>query len=131
MAALIIGFLGGLICYFAVAVAKAKLGHDDSLDAFGVHGVGGTLGAILTGVFATRAVNDGFDGAPMGLLEGNVAQFVNNLLGALLTWVLATIATYTILKIVDATVGLRVDESAETKGLDVTQHGEESYGLEG
>jgi Amt family ammonium transporter len=70
MAALIIGFLGGLICYFAVAVAKAKLGYDDSLDAFGVHGVGGTLDAILTGVFATRAVNDGFDGAPMGLLEG-------------------------------------------------------------
>lgn len=130
MAALIIGFLGGLICYFAVAVVKAKLNYDDSLDAFGVHGVGGTLGAILTGVFATKAINDGFDGAPMGLLEGNMSQFVNNILGALLTWVLAAAATYIILKIVDATMGLRVDEADELEGLDLTQHGEEAY-LEG
>ena len=130
MAALIIGFLGGLGCYFAVAVVKAKLNYDDSLDAFGVHGVGGTLGAILTGVFATKAINDGFDGAPMGLLEGNMSQFVNNILGALLTWVLAAAATYIILKIVDATMGLRVDEADELEGLDLTQHGEEAY-LEG
>ena len=130
MAALIIGFLGGLVCYFAVAVVKAKLDYDDSLDAFGVHGVGGTLGAILTGVFATKAINDGFDGAPMGLLEGNMSQFVNNILGALLTWVLAAVATYIILKIVDATIGLRVDEADELEGLDLTQHGEEAY-LEG
>ena len=130
MAALIIGFLGGLVCYFAVAVVKAKLNYDDSLDAFGVHGVGGTLGAILTGVFATKAVNDGFDGAPMGLLDGNMSQFVNNILGALLTWVLAAVATFIILKIVDATVGLRVDEADELEGLDLTQHGEEAY-LEG
>ncbi len=130
MAALIIGFLGGLVCYFAVAVVKAKLNYDDSLDAFGVHGVGGTLGAILTGVFATKAINDGFDGAPMGLLEGNMSQFVNNILGALLTWVLAAAATYIILKIVDATMGLRVDEADELEGLDLTQHGEEAY-LEG
>ena len=130
MAALIIGFLGGLVCYFAVAVVKAKLDYDDSLDAFGVHGVGGTLGAILTGVFATKAINDGFDGAPMGLLEGNMGQFVNNILGALLTWALAAAATYIILKIVDATVGLRVDEADELEGLDLTQHGEEAY-LEG
>ena len=130
MAALIIGFLGGLVCYFAVAVVKAKLNYDDSLDAFGVHGVGGTLGAILTGVFATKAINDGFDGAPMGLLEGNMSQFVNNSLGALLTWVLAAAATYIILKIVDATMGLRVDEADELEGLDLTQHGEEAY-LEG
>lgn len=130
MAALIIGFLGGLVCYFAVAVVKAKLDYDDSLDAFGVHGVGGTLGAILTGVFATKAINDGFDGSPMGLLEGNMSQFVNNILGALLTWVLAAAATYIILKIVDATMGLRVDEADELEGLDLTQHGEEAY-LEG
>lgn len=130
MAALIIGFLGGLVCYFAVAVVKAKLNYDDSLDAFGVHGVGGTLGAILTGVFATKAINDGFDGSPMGLLEGNMSQFVNNFLGALLTWVLAAAATYIILKIVDATMGLRVDEADELEGLDLTQHGEEAY-LEG
>jgi Amt family ammonium transporter len=128
MAALIIGFISGLVCYFSVAIVKAKFGYDDSLDAFGVHGVGGTLGAILTGVFATKAVNDGFDGAPMGLLEGNMQQFVNNCLGALLTWVLAGLATYIILKIVDATVGLRVDEANEVKGLDITEHGEEAYG---
>ncbi|MDA1316332.1 MAG: ammonium transporter [Acidobacteria bacterium] len=131
MAALVIGFLGGLVCYFSVAVMKAKLGYDDSLDAFGVHGVGGTLGAILTGVFASKAVNDGFDGAPMGLLEGNTGQFVNNLLGVLLTWVLAAVATFIILKIVDATVGLRVDEADEIRGLDVTQHGEEAYSQQG
>ena len=106
------------------------MGYDDSLDAFGVHGVGGTVGAVLTGVFATVAVNDGFDGAPMGLLDGNVMQFVNNILGALLTWVLAAIATFVILKVVDATVGLRVDEADEVKGLDLTQHGEEAYSLE-
>ena len=130
MAALLIGFLAGLICYWAVAILKAKMGYDDSLDAFGVHGVGGTVGAVLTGVFATVAVNDGFDGAPMGLLDGNVMQFVNNILGALLTWVLAAIATFVILKVVDATVGLRVDEADEVKGLDLTQHGEEAYSLE-
>lgn len=128
MAALIIGFVSGLVCYFSVAIVKVKFGYDDSLDAFGVHGVGGTLGAILTGVFATKAVNDGFDGAPMGLLEGNVQQFVNNILGVLLTWVLAGLATYIILKIVDATVGLRVDEADEVKGLDISEHGEEAYG---
>ena len=130
MAALLIGFLAGLICYWAVAILKAKMGYDDSLDAFGVHGVGGTVGAVLTGVFATVAVNDGFDGAPMGLLDGNVMQFVNNILGALLTWVLAAIATFGILKLVDATVGLRVDEADEVRGLDLTQHGEEAYSLE-
>ena len=130
MAALIIGFLAGVICYWAVAVLKHKMGYDDSLDAFGVHGVGGTVGAILTGVFATVAVNDGFDGGPMGLLDGNTGQFVNNILGALITWVLAAVATLIILKIVDVTVGLRVDEADEVRGLDLTQHGEEPYGSE-
>jgi Amt family ammonium transporter len=103
---------------------KAKLGYDDSLDAFGVHGVGGTLGAILTGLFARAAVN-----GPSGLLEGNSEQFINNILGVALTWVFAGIATFIIVKVVDATVGLRVDESEEDKGLDVTQHGEEAYQL--
>jgi Amt family ammonium transporter len=131
MAAMVIGFTAGAVCYFSVAVLKHRLGYDDSLDAFGVHGVGGTVGAILTGVFATKAVNDGFNGGPMGLLEGNAGQFVNNILGALLTWVLAAVATYLILRIVDATVGLRVDESDEVHGLDLTQHGEEAYRLEG
>jgi len=131
MAALLIGFLAGLICYWAVAVLKAKLGYDDSLDAFGVHGVGGTIGAILTGVFATKAVQDGFNGAPMGLLEGNASQALNNVLGALLTWALAGAFTFIILKIVDAAVGLRVSPEEEIEGLDLSQHGEEAYNLEG
>ena len=126
MAAMVIGFSAAAVCYYAVAIVKSRLGYDDSLDAFGVHGVGGTVGAILTGVFATKAVNDGFNGGPMGLLEGNAGQFVNNFLGALLTWVLAAVATYLILRFVDATVGLRVDESDEVQGLDLTQHGEEA-----
>lgn len=132
MPALLIGFLAGLICYFAVVVVKAKFGYDDSLDAFGVHGVGGTLGAILTGVFATNSVNAIFgDGAPVGLIDGNSGQFVNNTLGAILTWVLAAVATFILLKIVDAIVGLRVSDSDENTGLDLSQHGEEAYSFEG
>jgi Amt family ammonium transporter len=130
MAALVIGFIAGLVCYWAVAVLKAKLGYDDSLDAFGVHGVGGTLGAILTGVFANSTVQDVFNGGPVGLLEGNAGQAVNNVLGALLTWVLAAVGTIILLKIVDAVVGLRVSEDEEIKGLDLSQHGEEAYSLE-
>jgi len=129
-AALFIGIAAAASCYFAVSVLKPRLGYDDSLDAFGVHGVGGTVGAILTGVFATRLVNDGFGGQPMGLLEGNTLQFGMNVLGALLTWVLAASATYVILRLVDATVGLRVEETDEIDGLDLTQHGEEAYRLE-
>ena len=122
MDALLIGFAAGVVCYFAVVVVKAKFGYDDSLDAFGVHGVGGTLGAILTGVLAREAVN-----GTGGLLEGNTEQFINNILGVGLTWVFAGVATYIIVKIIDATMGLRVDESEEDKGLDITQHGEEAY----
>jgi Amt family ammonium transporter len=131
MAALLIGFIAGLVCYWSVAVLKARLGYDDSLDAFGVHGVGGTLGAILTGVFATKAVQDVYEGGPVGLLEGNASQAVNNILAALLTWVLAAVGTIVLLKIVDAVVGLRVSEDEEVRGLDLTQHGEEGYSLEG
>ena len=124
MDSLSIGVAAGIVCYFAVAVVKSKFGYDDSLDAFGVHGVGGTLGAVLTGFFAREAVN-----GRAGLLEGNTEQFVNNILGVALTWVFAGIATFIIVKIVDATVGLRVHESEEDRGLDVTQHGEEAYQL--
>ena len=127
MAALIIGAAAGFICYWAVAILKAKLGYDDSLDAFGVHGVGGTVGAILTGVFASNAVQEG----STGLLEGNAQQLVNNATGALLTWVLAAVGTFVILKVVDAVIGLRVSESEELDGLDISQHGEEAYHLEG
>ena len=125
MASLVIGLLAGGICYFAVAVVKAKCGYDDSLDAFGVHGVGGTLGAILTGVFAANSVQEG----STGLLEGNSGQLVNNFLGALITWVLAAVATIILLKITDAIIGLRVSDSDEQTGLDLSQHGEEAYEL--
>ena len=128
MAALIIGFIAGLVCYWSVAILKRQLGYDDSLDAFGVHGVGGTLGAILTGIFANSSVQQVGDG-PVGLLEGNAGQALNNLLGVVITWVLAAVATIIILKIADAIVGLRASSSDETQGLDLTQHGEEAYEL--
>ncbi len=124
MAALTIGFTAGFVCYFFVAVLKVKLGYDDSLDAFGVHGIGGSLGAILTGLFAHPSV----DGSSSGLLQGNSQQLINNTLGVLITWVLAGVATFIILKIVDALVGgIRVTEPHEFSGLDMTQHGEEAY----
>ena len=124
MSSLVIGFAAGFVCYASVAIAKNKFGYDDSLDAFGVHGVGGALGAVLTGLFAAEAV-----GGTGGLLEGNTGQFINNILGVALTWVFAGIATFVILKIVDAIVGLRVDEATEVGGLDVNEHGEEAYQL--
>jgi Amt family ammonium transporter len=124
MDSILIGFVAGAVCYYFVAVLKAKIGYDDSLDAFGVHGIGGTVGALLTGVFAREAV-----GGSAGLLESNPAQFVNNGLGALLTWVLAAVATFVILKIVDTLIGVRVSDTDEITGLDISQHGEEAYQL--
>jgi len=121
MDSLVIGFVAGIVCYLSIAVVKAKFGYDDSLDAFGVHGVGGTVGALLTGVFARVAI-----GGTGGLVEGNPMQFVNNTGGALLTWVFAAVATFVILKIVDAMMGLRVSEADEIEGLDISQHGEEA-----
>ena len=122
MDSIIIGLAAGAICYFAVAVVKAKFGYDDSLDAFGVHGVGGTVGALLTGVFARMAI-----GGADGLIEGNAGQFVNNALGSALTWVFSGVATFVILKIVDAIIGVRVSTGDESVGLDLSQHGEEAY----
>ena len=122
MDSIIIGLAAGAICYFAVAVVKAKFGYDDSLDAFGVHGVGGTVGALLTGVFARVAI-----GGADGLIEGNAGQFVNNALGSALTWVFSGVATFVILKIVDALIGVRVSSGDESIGLDISQHGEEAY----
>ena len=123
MAALIIGLIAGAVCYLCVAVVKGRFGYDDSLDAFGVHGVGGTIGAILTGVFASNSVQEG----STGLVEGNTGQFVNNFLGALLTWVLAGAATFVLLKITDKLVGLRVMKAEEIIGLDIAEQGEEAY----
>ena len=122
MDSILIGLAAGIVCYFAVAVVKAKFRYDDSLDAFGVHGVGGTVGALLTGLFAREAI-----GGATGLLEGNTGQFVNNALGSALTWVFSAVATFVILKIVDALVGVRVTAGDESIGLDISQHGEEAY----
>lgn len=128
-AALIMGFVGGIFCYFMVVKVKSMLGYDDSLDAFGIHGAGGTLGAVLTGVFASNAVNSGLPEAA-GLMDGNGGQVVNQILGSLLSWVLAIVGTLVILKICDLTVGLRATAEEEVDGLDLTQHGEEVYSLE-
>ena len=125
MFALVMGAAGGIACFFAATVLKQILGYDDSLDAFGVHGVGGTLGAILTGVFAVKAIN-----GKSGLVEGNVGQFVNQLIATGITWAIAVIGSLILLKIVDAILGLRVTESDEYDGLDLSQHGESGYNLE-
>jgi len=132
MAALFIGLAAGVFCYLMVAKVKARVGYDDSLDAFGVHGAGGTLGALLTGVFASSAVNPIFKNAqgstlPSGALEGNAHQLLNQFVGVVIAWALAAVGTLIILKIVDATVGLRVSEEHEIQGLDLSQHGEEGY----
>ena len=134
MPALIIGFAAGVVCYLMCAVVKTKLGYDDSLDAFGVHGVGGTLGAILTGVFATNAVNnalkDGDKPAALGLVDGNAGQILNQTLASAMAWGIAIVGTIIIFKIVDTVIGLRVSEDEERDGLDLSQHGEEGYNLE-
>ena len=113
-----------------VSVIKERFGYDDSLDVFGVHGAGGTIGAILTGVFATRAINPIFKNAagqplPVGLVDGNANQILNQLIGVGITVVLATVGSFVLLRIVDAIIGLRVSEAAEVQGLDVSEHGSE------
>ena len=132
MPALLIGLIAGVFCYWMVVKVKAFFGYDDSLDAFGVHGAGGTLGALLTGVFASSAVNPIFkDGQgntlPSGLIEGNAHQLLNQFVGVVISWTLAIVGTLIILKIVDMTIGLRVSEAEEIQGLDLSQHGEEGY----
>jgi Amt family ammonium transporter len=132
MSALLIGVVAGLFCYYMVATVKMRLGYDDSLDAFGVHGAGGTIGALLTGVFAVSAVNPLFkngagEALPMGLLEGNAGQLFHQLIGVAIAWTIAIVGTLVILKVVDSIVGLRVSSEQEIKGLDLTQHGEEGY----
>ena len=109
-------------------------GYDDSLDAFGIHGIGGTLGAILTGVFATKEVNALKDSAGVvmntGWIDGNSGQVVNQLIGVAISWGIAIVGSFVILKIVDVVVGLRVTSEQETMGLDLSMHGEEGYNLE-
>ncbi len=135
MSALAIGLVAGVFCYFMVAKVKTKFGYDDSLDAFGVHAAGGTVGALLTGVFASRAINPVFrDGQrnalPVGLIDGNTHQLLNQFVGVVVAWVLAIVGSLIILKVVDLLIGLRVSEEHEIQGLDLSLHGEEGYTLE-
>jgi Amt family ammonium transporter len=130
MSALAIGASAGVVCYLMVTRFKSKFGYDDSLDVFGVHGAGGTLGALLTGVFAAKAINPVFKDQAVGLIDGHPAQVLNQAVGALIAWVLGVVGTLVILKVVDWLVGLRVTEEQEIQGLDLSQHGEEGYNLE-
>jgi Amt family ammonium transporter len=129
--ALGIGFIAGIFCFWMVTKFKALFGYDDALDAFGVHGAGGTIGAVLTGVCAQAAINPIFgEGKAVGGLDGHWGQVGNQLVGILFAWVLALVGTIVILKLVDMTTGLRVSEEHEIEGLDITLHGEEGYNLE-
>jgi Amt family ammonium transporter len=128
MSALWIGLIAGIFCYLMVVKVKNIFGYDDSLDAFGVHGAGGTLGAILTGVFANSAINPIFGaGKATGFLEGNKGQLLNQFIGVAIAWTISIVGTLIILFIVDKLIGLRVSEEDERTGLDLSQHGEEGY----
>jgi len=116
---LIIGLIAGVVCFWGATSLKRKLGYDDSLDAFGVHGIGGIIGAILTGVFAMESI-----GGVKGALEGNVGQITTQLLGVGVTVAYTAIGTFIILKIIDVVIGLRVTEEEEREGLDIALHGE-------
>jgi len=131
MPALAIGFIAGLVCYWMVTKVKSIFGYDDALDAFGVHGAGGTIGALLTGVFAQQVINPIFgSGKPVGGLDGHWSQLGNQLVGVLFAWGFALVGTIVLLKITDMITGVRVSETDEIEGLDITQHGEEAYNLE-
>jgi Amt family ammonium transporter len=127
MASILIGVVAGIICYTACNL-KSKMGYDDSLDVVGVHGVGGTWGALATGIFATKLVNDaGGD----GLLYGNPKQLWIQFVAVLVTWILGFVMTMVILKVLDAIMGLRVSDEDEMAGLDLSQHSETAYALGG
>jgi Amt family ammonium transporter len=133
--AIAIGFLAGIVCFLMVTKVKSWFLYDDSLDAFGVHGAGGTLGALLTGIFALKVVNPIFkdsQGNPLavGLLDGNAHQVLNQIVGIVIAWTLAIVGSLILLKLVDVLVGLRVSQEHEVEGLDLSQHGEEGYNLE-
>jgi ammonium transporter, Amt family len=131
MPALVIGLVAGAFCYWMVTRVKAIFGYDDTLDAFGIHGAGGTIGALLTGVFASQVVNPIFgSGKAVGGVDGHWGQVGNQLVGILIAWGFALLGTLVLLKIANLITGLRVTEDEEIKGLDITQHGEEAYNLE-
>jgi Amt family ammonium transporter len=133
--ALLIGLLAGVFCFFMVLVVKRIFGYDDSLDAFGVHGAGGTLGALLTGLFATSAINSAFgkdaagNAVATGALDGHWGQVLNQAAGVGLAWCISIVGTLVLLFVVDKLIGLRVSPEQEAEGLDITQHGEEGYDL--
>jgi Amt family ammonium transporter len=135
MSALAIGLIAGVVCSFMVFKVKKHFGYDDSLDAFGVHGVGGTMGALLTGLFASSAVNAVFgkDAAgkaiATGAIDGNWHQVTNQAIGVGIGWGLSIVGTLALLFIVDKFMGLRVSAADEALGLDLSQHGEEGYDL--
>jgi Amt family ammonium transporter len=122
MGALWIGLAAGVICFWAAVYLKNRLGYDDSLDAFGVHAIGGIIGALLTGVFAVKAI-----GGTAGMLEGNTGQLLIQATGVGVTIVYDAIVSFIILKVIDWTLGLRVIGEQEREGLDITQHGEQVY----
>jgi len=123
--AIIIGIAAGVIPFFAVAAMKPKLGYDDTLDAFGIHGVGGTIGAILTGIFADPSINE----AGKGLLYGNPGQLITQLIAVGVTLVYSGVMTFVIFMVIKLIVGLRVDVEDEVTGLDESEHGEKAYNL--
>ncbi len=135
MSALAIGLIAGVFCSFMVFEVKSRLGYDDSLDAFGVHGAGGTIGAILTGLFATNAINAAFgkdaDGKVVatGAMDGHWGQIGNQLAGVGIAWAISIAGTLALLFVVDKVIGLRVSPDQEAAGLDLSQHGEEGYDL--
>jgi len=132
MSALLIGFLAGFFCSFMVFKVKSWFGYDDSLDAFGVHGAGGTIGAILTGLFAASVINPIFKDAngnalPSGAIDGHWGQLLNQLAGIGLAWGISIVGTLVLLFLVDKTIGLRLSPEDEAAGLDLSQHNEEGY----
>ena len=135
MPALVIGLVAGVGCFLMVTFVKSLFGYDDALDAFGVHGAGGTMGALLTGVFATKAVQVVFKDAqgnalPVGWIDGNTGQIGYQLVGIGMAWAFALVGTIVLLKVTDLVVGVRATEEQEIEGLDLTEHGEEAYNLE-
>jgi len=130
MSALAIGLIAGLFCFFMVFVVKGLFGYDDSLDAFGVHGAGGTLGALLTGLFATRLINPAFGkDVATGAMDGRWGQLLNQSAGVGIAWGISIVGTLVLLFVVDKTMGLRVSADEEAAGLDLSQHNEEGYDL--
>ncbi|MGH9362182.1 MAG: ammonium transporter, partial [Thermoanaerobaculia bacterium] len=128
MSALIMGLAVSPVCYWFVTVAKAKLGYDDSLDAFGIHGIGGTVGAVLTGVFCNRDYNAA---GANGLVMGEWNQLASQLIAVAVTWAFAFSVTAIVVKLLDVTVGIRARPEDEDAGLDLSQHGEVGYNLAG